>query len=74
MWVVMLNLVGGPSLRVMVLTSNLCCLFGQLQAPRKAFFPGACALAAPSYNSIMIVIVVSVWVVVFMLFEAHTPR
>jgi len=29
MWVVMLNLVGGPSLSVMVLTSNLCGLFGQ---------------------------------------------
>jgi len=29
MWVVLLNLVGGPSLSVMVLTSNLCGLFGQ---------------------------------------------
>ena len=29
LWVVMLNLVGGPSLRMMVLTSNLCGLFGQ---------------------------------------------
>ena len=29
MWVVMLNLVGGPSLSVMVLTSNLCGFFGQ---------------------------------------------
>jgi len=29
MWVVMLNLVGGPSLSVMVLTSNLGCLFGK---------------------------------------------
>ena len=31
MWVVMLNLVGGPSLSVtvIVLTSNLCGLFGQ---------------------------------------------
>jgi len=29
MWVVMLNFVGGPSLSVMALTSNLCGLFGQ---------------------------------------------
>ena len=29
MWVVLLNLVGGPGLSVMVLTSNLCSLFAQ---------------------------------------------
>jgi len=43
MWVVMLNLVGGPSLSVMVLTSNFYAAFlGSLlwlllQAPRRAF-------------------------------------